>query len=106
MRVRGWGLWMNRWNNGTTTMDRKFVWSGSEIVREQRTQGASSHEFYFFQQGVVVDGTKYFYTRDQLGSIREVTSSTAIVVVRYDYGPWGKPSHVTGSAVFQFNFAG
>ncbi len=40
---------------------------------------------------------KFFYTRDHLGSIREVTDSTGTVVARYDYDAWGKQVATLGN---------
>jgi uncharacterized protein RhaS with RHS repeats len=50
----------------------------------------------YFAQGFVDDpaggtnATSYYYTRDHLGSIREVTDATGTVVSRYDYSLWGE----------------
>jgi len=39
----------------------------------------------------------YYYSRDHLGSIREMTDSTGGLVARYDYDPWGKSVVVSGN---------
>jgi hypothetical protein len=38
-----------------------------------------------FKQGRYVGTTAYFYTRDHLGSIREMFTGGGTVVARYDY---------------------
>ena len=42
------------------------------------------------KNGAAWDG--YYYTRDHLGSIREVLASNGTLVARYDYDPYGKRS--------------
>ena len=48
----------------------------------------------------------YFYTRDHLGSIRELTDSTGRIRARYSYDPFGRPTHLTGDLDTDFGFAG
>jgi uncharacterized protein RhaS with RHS repeats len=40
-----------------------------------------------YRQGQYVGTTAYFYTRDHLGSIREMFTGGGTVVARYDYDP-------------------
>ena len=46
----------------------------------------------FFAQGEQIAGASYYYTRDHLGSIRELTDAAGAVRARYDYEPWGHRS--------------
>lgn len=64
-----------RYTGGTasTNLDRRYYGEG-----EQRKNGASWNNHY--------------YTRDHLGSIREVTNNDATLAARYDYDPYGKRS--------------
>ena len=52
------------------------------------------------------DAGSYFYTRDHLGSIREMTDSTATVRVCYDYDPYGKRTKLKGDLDCDFGFTG
>jgi RHS repeat-associated protein len=51
-----------------------------------------------------VGATNYFYTRDHLGSIRELSDSTGAVVTRYDYDPYGRRTRLTGTIDADFGF--
>lgn len=53
---------------------------------------------------VQIGTTNLFYTRDHLGSVREVIDNKATnVVARYDYDPYGRRTLVSGS---DFGFTG
>jgi RHS repeat-associated protein len=41
----------------------------------------------------------YYYTRDHLGSIRELVDSTGIIQARYDYDSWGWRKKITGTGI-------
>jgi RHS repeat-associated protein len=64
----------------------------------------------FFQQGMELEGGSsagsFFYTRDHLGSIREVTDSAGTVRARYAYDPFGRPTRLEGDLVVDFGFGG
>jgi len=51
-------------------------------------------------------GVNYFYTRDHLGSIRELTDSTGALRARYDYDPYGRSTKLTGDLDADFGYTG
>jgi RHS repeat-associated protein len=53
-----------------------------------------------------VGTTNYFYTRDRLGSIRELTNGSGTVQTRYDYDSYGRRTKVSGTIVVDFGFTG
>jgi RHS repeat-associated protein len=53
-----------------------------------------------------VGAIAYFYTRDHLGSIREMFTGGGTVVARYDYDPYGRSTTVLGTTPTDFNFTG
>jgi RHS repeat-associated protein len=55
---------------------------------------------------VSVAGVSYYYTRDHLGSIRELTDGTGAVRARYDYTPWGERTKLAGDMDSDFGFTG
>jgi len=68
----------------------------------------------FFNQGVkIVTGgpgehvlsAYYYYSRDHLGSIRELTDSGGNVQTRYSYDPFGRRTRLTGTVDADFGFA-
>lgn len=93
---------------GAEISSRLFLWAGGQISEERAPDGTVSKRF--FRQGVTLEtgstpGT-YFYTRDHLGSIRELTDSTASIRARCSYDPFGRPTHLTGDLDTDFGFAG
>ena len=63
-------------------------------------------QFQLYPQGQYQSGAAYFYTRDHLGSIREMTNTSGTVLARYDYDPWGRSTTVIGTNKPDFNFTG
>jgi RHS repeat-associated protein len=61
-----------------------------------------------YPQGQVSGSTSYFYTRDHLGSIREMRSNgkKGATVARFDYDPYGRSTAVTSNTLPDFNFTG
>lgn len=94
--------------NGAEVSHRFLVWSGNRICEEHDTNGAVTKRF--FAQGVqYITGTNagaYYYTRDHLGSIRELTDASGNVRTRYSYDPYGRRTKVSGDLDTDFGFAG
>jgi len=53
-----------------------------------------------------IGGSNYYYTRDHLGSIRELTGTDGLVQGRYDYDPYGQQTQVSGTISADFGFTG
>src|SRR5271154_2654162 len=60
----------------------------------------------FYPQGEQISGTSYYYTRDHLGSVREMTNSSGTIEARYDYDPYGRVTTITGTIPSDFQYAG
>jgi len=88
----------------TINSTRKFIWCGMERCEFRNNNGAV--QFQLYPQGQYQSGTAYFYTRDHLGSIREMNNASGTVVARYDYDPWGRSTTVIGTNKPDFNFTG
>ena len=73
---------------GTAVSTNKYVWCGLQLCEERDSSGANVTK-RFFAEGEQINGTNYFFTRDHLGSIREMTDSSGAIQVRYDYNPYG-----------------
>jgi RHS repeat-associated protein len=95
--------------NGSETSFRRFVWSGSHICEERDATGGSINK-RFFGQGVKLQNGPtagaYYYTRDHLGSIHELTDAGGNVRARYSYDPFGRRTKVSGDLDADFCFAG
>ncbi|HSO34775.1 MAG TPA: RHS repeat-associated core domain-containing protein [Labilithrix sp.] len=86
------------------TKDETFIWCGARIC--QKRSGSTVLRSYFkegFEQGT----DDYFYTRDHLGSVREVIASDATTIAsRRSYDPWGKATESGSGALADFGFTG
>ena len=91
--------------NGVASVSNKFVWDGQALV-EQRNLTGTNVTKRFFGQGEQISGTNYFFTRDHLGSIREVVNSSGVIQYRADYDPYGRPIIIQGNLVPDFGYAG
>ena len=93
--------------NGVEASLRKFLWCDGRICEERNA--ANSVTKQFFKEGMkIVSGTNagnYFYTRDHLGSIREVTDDGGSVRSRYAYDPYGRQTLTSGDMESEFGFA-
>ena len=73
------------------------VWCGGRICEERDASGANVTK-RFYAQGVKLEtgptAGAYYYTRDHLGSIRELTDGSGNVRARYSYDPFGRRTKV------------
>jgi RHS repeat-associated protein len=94
-------------SGGIEVSYRRLLWSDGEI-REER-DAADNVTKRFFWQGVKIEaGTNagsYYYTRDHLGSIRELTDASGNLRARYAYEPYGRRTRLTGDLEPDFGFA-
>ena len=88
--------------NGTLT--KKLIWDGLTLAEERDPTNTVAKRF--LPQGEIQGTTKYFYTRDLLGSVRDVVSSTGSVVASYSYDAWGKRKLLSGSDLASFGYTG
>jgi RHS repeat-associated protein len=91
-------------SSGTVTSTKNYLWIGSEIAEERDASNNVTKRF--FPQGEQQSGTNYYYTRDHLGSVREMCSSTGSIVARYTYDPYGRTTLVGGSNLATFQYTG
>jgi RHS repeat-associated protein len=91
-------------DNGAVTSTKNLLWNGTEICEERDTGNNVTKRYY--GQGMQVGSTNYFYTRDHLGSIREVSDSAGMVQARYDYDAYGRRTKLAGNIDADFGFTG
>lgn len=94
-------------DNGVVSSDKRLLWDHmtSELVEERDPDGRLLRQF--FPQGFIdVDGTKLYYTRDHLGSIRELVDDQRNVRARYEYDPYGRATKISGDRDSLFQYAG
>jgi RHS repeat-associated protein len=88
---------------------KRFVWCGNSICEERASNGTTVAK-RFFDQGEQrfggSDAGNYYYSRDHLGSIRELTDSTGALMARYDYDAYGKSVVLSGNMKVDFGYTG
>jgi RHS repeat-associated protein len=92
--------------NGSVTSTKQFVWCPGEAQPSEERDGSNAVTKRYCPQGVKVGTTNYYYTKDHLGSIREITDSSGAIQARYDYDPYGRRTKLTGSLDADFGFTG
>jgi RHS repeat-associated protein len=94
----------------TVNSTKKFIWEGMAIAEERNSSNKITRKHY--PRGVQFlaynpnTTTSYYYLRDHLGSIREMTDSSGTIKARYDYDPWGNRTKLSGSLDADFGFTG
>ncbi len=89
--------------NGTIT--RRWLWCGSDLCEERNAAGGSVTK-RFYKQGEQISGTSYYFTKDHLGSVVEMTDASSLMKTRYNYGLYGKRTRALGSVDADFGFTG
>ncbi len=86
---------------------KQFVWVGNQVAEERDANNNVTKRFY--RQGVQLTQPttlNLYYSRDHLGSVRELTDSIGAVRARYDYDPYGNRTKVSGDLDADFGFTG
>jgi len=82
-----------------------FVWCGARICQKRASNGSTVVRNYF-DQGFEEGTSDYFYTRDHLGSVREVVGSDGTSVSGgVTYSPWGESTEI-GTVLPDFGYTG
>ncbi len=78
---------------------RHWVWAGLSLAEERDANNNVTRRF--FAQGEQIAGQPYFYTRDHLGSVRELIDGSQTARARYAYDVYGQRSanQITSSPV-------
>jgi RHS repeat-associated protein len=84
---------------------KQWVWCGGAQPCEER-DAANTVTKRFFGQGQLNGTTALFYTKDHLGSVREMTDTSGAIRARYDYDPYGRTTKVSGDLEADFGFTG
>jgi RHS repeat-associated protein len=74
-------------------------------ICEEKNAGDAVTKSYF-PQGVQISGSNYYYTRDHLGSIREISGTNGVPQARYGYDPYGQQTLLSGTMTADFGFTG
>ncbi len=88
--------------DSTITSTKNLLWVARDVAEERDASNNVVRRFY--PQGEQISGASYYYTRDHLGSIRELTDSSAAIRGRYDYDPYGYRTKVSGDLDAEFGY--
>ena len=92
------------------TSDRRYLWCGTQICEERDASGVivlkrySSHGVQNVAAPELPVGS-YFYTRDHLGSVRELTSAAGVASA-FDYTAYGEQTQLGVGTKADFGFTG
>ena len=90
--------------NGNIT--KQWVWCPGDAQPGEERDASNNVTKRFYAQGEQIAGTSYYFTKDHLGSIREMTDSSGAIRARYDYDPFGRTTKVSGDLDADFRFQG
>jgi RHS repeat-associated protein len=99
---------IEEWSDGELEEVRHIIWDGLERV-ERKNAALQTVRRYFSHGFQTVNGgttTKYFYSKDHLGSIRTVTNLAGQTVETLSYEPWGRRQNSTGTPLTDFGYTG
>jgi RHS repeat-associated protein len=95
--------------NTAIVSEKRFVWNGFSIAEERDGGGGTINKRFFAEGMQIVAGTTaadYYYAKDHLGSIRELTDGGGALHARYDYDPYGRRTKLAGDMDADFAFTG
>ncbi len=91
--------------SGGIVTTKNYLWIGSEIAEERNASNAVTKRF--LPQGEQQAGANYYYTKDHLGSTRELLDGSGTLLTRYGYDSFGRTttSYLSGThdATFQWD---
>jgi RHS repeat-associated protein len=87
---------------GAVVSQATFLWAGAQIAEERDGTGSTVVRRYY-AQGEMEGATKRYYTRDHLGSVRDVLDASGGLVARYDYDTYGNRTTVSAQAGYVCN---
>jgi RHS repeat-associated protein len=93
----------------TVLTDKTYLWVKGAIAEERNENGMTVSKRYLGQGFQIASGDNqgnYYYSKDHLGSIREMTNAAGAVVAKYDYDLWGRQTKLSGAMDSDFGFTG
>jgi RHS repeat-associated protein len=95
-------------SSGTVIGTKQFVWVGNRIAEERDANNVVTRRYYSNGEQRIggLDAGIYFYSKDHLGSIREMTDTAGAIRTRYDYDPFGNTTMVSGDLSVDFGYTG
>jgi RHS repeat-associated protein len=76
------------------------------MFEERNASGGLLAQYFLYGQTISGSNSNYFYTRDHLGSIKEMTDSSGNIQAAYSYDAYGRASKSQGTLSSDFQYAG
>jgi RHS repeat-associated protein len=92
-------------DGSTTISDTRFIWSNGDMAEERQSSNGAVLK-RFFALGIQDVNGNFFYGKDHLESVRELVAEDGSVRARYEYGPYGAQSKVSGDLNADFGYTG
>ena len=95
---------IQEYQGGALISEKHYVWCGLSLCEER--DGSNAVTKRYFDQGETRGTAQYYYARDHLGSIRELTDASGKVRAQYSYDPWGRRTKLDGDLDSDFGYTG
>lgn len=89
---------------GSVTSTKNLVWCRGKLCEERDAANNVTKRFY--GQGEQLGTSNYYYTRDHIGSICELSDSGGNIHARYSYDPYGVRIKLSGDVDSSFGYTG
>ena len=92
--------------SGVVTSTKQFIWCGTQRCEVRDANSNLTNQYFSYGQ-VNYSGstaTNYYYTKDHLGSIRELVDTSGNIKAQYSYSPYGVVTKVAGSTGIDSDF--
>jgi RHS repeat-associated protein len=89
--------------DGSVTSGKQFVWSGNDTCEARDSESNILNQYFGY--GQTIAGSAYFYTRDNIGSIYELTDSSGNIQAQYSYDPYGRATKLQGALDSDFQYS-
>lgn len=100
---------IREYSSSTLTNTKLFVWNNDgkgfyQPCEMRDASGLVAARYYLF--GQINSTTNYFYTRDYLSSIREMTDTSSTIKSQYSYDPFGRAETMQEVIASDFQYSG
>jgi RHS repeat-associated protein len=89
-------------SSGSITDTRQFLYALGRRTETRDQSGTVLARYY--DLGQTISGSSYYYSRDNIRSVRELTDATGNTQAMQSYDPFGRASKLVGNLVSDFQF--
>jgi RHS repeat-associated protein len=91
--------------NAVVQIDTHLLWCEMAICEERGADGTTVTR-RLSTRGEQFGGASQFFGADHLGSVTEVTNSSATLLARYEFDPWGRRTLAAGTDATTIGYTG